>query len=398
MPVGAALELYRRRRIDPHALFSDAEIARAAAYHRPLRRVSRAESILLAAGVLVALGAHAGRHLLAALGLAGWAWQTLAVASGLVLAGTVLDLPFGRWRLAYERRWGFARQSTAAWLRDRALELAISLVLLDGLALGFVALARATPLWWLLTWLGVSLLSVLMVMVAPAVLSPLFNRFRPLEDAELVDATVALGRRVGVAIRQVLVMDASRRTAKHNAYFTGLGRTKRVVLWDTLLADYGRPATLAVLAHELGHWRRRHLPTMLAVTSAVTLPGLLALDAVLRAPAVQRWAGVSGPADPAGLLLAVAGVGLLQAAWLPVAAWLSRAWERQADRDALDLTGDPAAFVAMQRDLAVRNLSDVAPSRLAYLLASHPPAPERMGLAHARPALSAPGSGAGVGR
>jgi STE24 endopeptidase len=271
MPLGAsAFGSYRRRPMDPHAFFSEAEIARAGAYRGPLRRAGRAESTLLAGALLVALSAHAGLHLLAAFGLSGWAWQALAVSSVMVLAVGVLDLPFGRWRLAYERRWGFARQSTIGWARDRALELVISLVLLDGVSLGFVALARATPLWWLLTWLGVSVLSVLMAMVAPAVLSPLFNRFRPLEDPDLVAATVALGAQVGVAIRQVLVMDASRRTAKHNAYFTGLGRTKRVVLWDTLLADYGRAATLAVLAHELGHWRRHHLPTLLAMTSAVS--------------------------------------------------------------------------------------------------------------------------------
>ena len=333
------------------------------------------ESLLGTAVLAAAILAHAGPHL--APGLA-WAPRTLAVASALVAGGWLIDLPFGGWRLAHERRWGFARQRTAAWLSDRAKELAISLVLLPGAALGFVALVRASRLWWVLVWGGFVVLSVLMVMVAPTVLAPLFNRFRPLEDASLVQAAVDLGRRVGVDIRSVLVMDASRRTAKDNAYFTGIGRTKRVVLWDTLLAGYGPAPTLVVLAHELGHWRRRHLPALIALTAAVALPGILIARGALASPAVDRWAGVAGPGDPGILPLAAGLLVGLQVLWAPVAAAVSRAFERQADQDALELTGDRAAFVTLQHDLAVRNLSDVAPSRLGYLLATHPPAPERI--------------------
>ncbi|MEA2591397.1 MAG: endopeptidase [Actinomycetota bacterium] len=377
------LNLYRRLPADPRAWFTDGEIARAASYRRPLRRVGLAESLLGLALLVAAVATHAAARLLGGPGAAPWWVQVLEVVSVLVVAGTLLGLPFGAWRLGYERRWGFAHQTAGGWAADRLKELLVSLVLSNAAALGFFALVRTTPAWWLFAWAGAVVLSVVLAAVAPAVLAPLFNKFRPLDDPWLSERAVELGRRVGVRIRQVLVMDASRRTAKHNAYFTGLGRTKRVVLWDTLLADYEPSATLAVLAHELGHWRRRHLQRMLAISAAAMLPGLYALHLLLASPAVQSWAGIRGAADPAAVPVALLAVSVMQAVWMPVTLWLSRAWERQADMDALrwsDGDGGFDAFRGMQRDLAVKNLSDLAPSRWAYLLASHPPAAERMAL------------------
>jgi Zn-dependent protease with chaperone function len=387
--VGRNLRLYRRLPADPRAWFTDDEIARARAYRRPLRRAGLAESLLGLALLVAAVVTHAAGWVLRELGRASWPLQVVAVVSAVVVAGALLGLPFGAWRLGYERRWGFSRQSARGWATDRVKELALSLVLLNAAALGFFALVRATPLWWVFAWAGGVVLSVVLVAVAPAVLAPMFNKFRPLEDPWLSERAVDLGRRVGVRIRQVLVMDASRRTAKHNAYFTGLGRTKRVVLWDTLLADYEPAATLAVVAHELGHWRRRHLHRMLALSAAVMLPGLYVLHLLLASAAVQSWAGIRGPADPAAVPFALLAVSVMQALWMPVTLWFSRAWERQADLDALrwsDGDGGFDAFRGMQRDLAVKNLSDLAPSRWAYLLASHPPAAERMALSVLYPA------------
>jgi Zn-dependent protease with chaperone function len=358
-----------------------------------LRRVGLAESLLGLGLLVAAVATHSAGWGLRRLGPARWPLQVVEVVSALVVAGTLLGLPFGAWRLAYERRWGFSRQTAGGWAADRGKELAVSLVLSDAAALGFFALVRATRAWWVFAWAGAVVLSVVLVAVAPAVLAPLFNRFRPLDDPWLAERAVELGGRAGVRIREVLVMDASRRTAKHNAYFTGLGRTKRVVLWDTLLADYEPSATLAVVAHELGHWRRRHLQRMLAIGAAAMLPGLAVLHLLLASPHVQAWAGIRGAADPASVPVALLAVIAMQALWMPAAQWFSRAWERQADLDALRWSqhdGGFDAFRAMQRDLAVNNLSDLAPSRWAYLLASHPPAAERMALAASIPARMRP--------
>lgn len=372
---------HRAYRADPRSWFTEGEIARASEYRKPLRRAARVEAAagLLALGLTVALRGAA--HLAGGLhGRPGVA----AVTAALILGATAIDLPFSAWRRSHERRWGFSRQSTGGWVADHLKGLGVSLVLGCLVAVGAWSVIAATPQWWFWLWIAGSLLSALLAMVAPAVLAPLFNQFRELDDGELVAATVDLGRRLGVRIRRVLVMDASRRTAKHNAYFTGLGRTKQVVLWDTLLADYDRPATLAVLAHELGHWRRRHVHWQLATTSAALLPALLGLRLLLDIAGSHRWFAITGPADPAAIPLAVLALVIAQAAWLPVAGWISRTFERQADADAVAVTSDPEPFVAMMRDLAVKNLSDLAPSRWTYLLASHPPAAERMALATAR--------------
>jgi len=203
------------------------------------------------------------------------------VVSALVVAATALETPASAWRLGHERRWGFARQSTRGWALDRLKGLAVSLVLANAVALGFYAVVRSTSAWWIVAWVAAVAWSAVMAMLAPTILAPLFNRFHPLDDPWLVERAGELGRRVGVRVRQVLVMDASRRTTKHNAYFTGLGRTRRLVLWDTLVADCTPRQTLAVVAHELSHWRRRHGQRLLFAEAVVLGIGFAVLRLVL---------------------------------------------------------------------------------------------------------------------
>ena len=203
-------------------------------------------------------------------------------------------------------------------------------------------------------------------------LEPLFNRFdaargRPARRA----ICVALATRAGVPVRDVLVADASRRTRKVNAYVSGIGATRRVVLYDTLLREVPQPELEVVVAHELGHRRARHVAkgTVLAMLGAAA--GTLVV-----------WALLPDPQDPAiapTLLLISAVLELLA---LPFEAALSRRWERVADRFSLDVTADREAFRAVHHELALANLGDLDPPRLAYLLLfSHPTAPERIAAA-----------------
>ena len=210
--------------------------------------------------------------------------------------------------------------------------------------------------------------------VAPVVLEPLFNRFAALEDEALAGELRALAERAGVPVRDVLVADASRRTTKLNAYVSGLGRTRRVVLFDTLLAAAGEPEVRLVVAHELGHRRDRHV-------AKFTLLGMLGAAAAVALVWAVLGTRVAAPSElPLALLLLLA----LELAAMPAGAWLSRRWERAADRCSLELTGDAAAFERAHVELARRNLSDLAPPRLAYLLLfSHPTAPERLALGRA---------------
>jgi len=206
------------------------------------------------------------------------------------------------------------------------------------------------------------------------VLEPLFNRFRPLEDEALAADLRKLSERAGVPVREVLVADASRRTTKVNAYVSGIGRTRRVVLFDTLLAATDPAAVQVVVAHELGHRRDRHVAKLTALAMAGAAAAVLVLWAVL-------GTRVGEPRTlPEALLLFFA----LESVAAPALSWLSRRYERAADRCSLDLTQEPSAFARAHLELARRNLSDLEPPRPVYLLLfSHPTPPERLALGRA---------------
>ena len=309
---------------------------------------------------------------LLSLGGLGWFGDAVVWAVVVLAAASVASLPLGLWLgLVRERRFGLSTQTLRGWLADRAKGEAIELVLAGAVWGAAIALVHAFPRWWPLpAAAALALFILVMSFVAPVVLEPVFNRFRPLEDERLAAELRALADRAGVPVRDVLVADASRRTTRTNAYVSGLGPTRRVVVWDTLLADAGEPELKLIVAHELGHRRDRHVlkGTLLAMAGAVALVLLL-------------WVALGTPAPndfPRAALL-FSGVELVA---LPILAAVSRRWERAADRCSLELTGDREAFVSAHVSLARKNLSDLDPPRLAYLmLFTHPTPPERLALA-----------------
>jgi STE24 endopeptidase len=301
-----------------------------------------------------------------------WLAAPLFAAASVALA-TLARLPVTVWRgWVHERRWGFSTQSPSGFAADFLKKLLAACVLSAIPVTAVVALSRAFPSWWpAVAAPGAALLVLLLGFAAPVVLEPLFNRFTPLEDRRLADDLLALAARAGVPVSDVLVADASRRTRKVNAYVSGLGATRRVVLYDTLLRKVPQAELEVVVAHELGHRRARHVAKGTA---------LAMLGAVLATLVV--WALLPDPQDPAiaPTLLLISGV--LELLALPFGAALSRRWEREADRFSLAVAGDPDAYRTMHRDLALANLGDLRPPRLAYLLLfSHPTAPERIALA-----------------
>src|SRR5947209_19885915 len=185
----------------------------------------------------------------------------------------VACLPLDVWRgLVRERRFGLSTQTLRGWLADWAKGELVELVLAAAVWVAAVGLVRALPRWWPLpAAAALALFVLLMSFVGPVVLEPLFNRFRPLEDGRLAGELRALAERAGVPVRAVLVADASRRTTRTNAYVSGLGPTRRVVVWDTLLAEADERELKLILAHELGHRRERHVlqGTLLAMAGAV---------------------------------------------------------------------------------------------------------------------------------
>jgi Zn-dependent protease with chaperone function len=347
-------------------LFTADEIARARAYHRPLY-------LALVFDLSLSLGVTA----FAAFGWLGrelWSWTTgswwVRTLLFTLLLVAVLDgvrLPLSLWRgFVRERRWGFSTQTLRGWLWDHVKGIAIAYVLAAAGFLLLFAAIRVVGGWWpAVAAPGAALLALVIGFLAPVVLEPVFNRFRPLTDAELAAALRALAARAGVPVRDVLVSDASRRTRKHNAYVSGLGRTRRVVVFDTLLAEATRPELEVVVAHELGH--RRHRDVLKG-----TALGMVAAAATV----LVLW-----PLDPTPrhIPLLMFAVALFELAGTPLFAFVSRRFERRADRFALSLTRDSSAFEAAFRRLARANLADLDPPRLVYaFLFTHPTFPERL--------------------
>ena len=290
----------------------------------------------------------------------------------------LLRLPFTLYSSYFwQHRWGFSTQSLGSWwldyLKGAGLELALTAV---GVLFFFWLLNRWPGAWWLAGAALFSLWLVFQTFLWPVVVSPLFNRFVPAEDPALLGMVWELSGKARIPVDQVLIMDGSRRTTRSNAYFAGLGKTRRIVLYDTLLAKYPPDEVKAVVAHEMAHWRQGHILQGLAWGILGSFVGWGLLFALLRGavPPTTRY-----PPET----LAVALLFLLWVSFVssPVQNAVSRAMEREADRVAVMLTGDVPAAIRLQVDLADKNLSDIAPPAfIRWFSYTHPPAPERIRL------------------
>ncbi len=272
---------------------------------------------------------------------------------------------------------GLATQSWRDWARDVVKTSAIEMGLAAVAAPAGVALMRRMPRWWWLPGAGLVVAGASgMTLLAPVALEPLFNSYTPLPASELRDDVLALARQARVEVGEVYEVDASRRTTAANAYVTGLGPTKRVVLFDTLLSQFTRDETRLVVAHELAHVRHRDVPRGLALLALAAPAGMCAAAQITR-----RLVG-SAPADASTLPALALSLGLVSAAIGTVSSALSRRVESRADAFSLCLTDMPEPFVAFEQRIVKQNLSDPAPPRwLTQLLGSHPPTVERIGIA-----------------
>lgn len=355
------------------------EADRARSYHDPRYRAILAD--VLVGLVLLAVLAFTGVGGALAPDSLPEALGAFLLGALVVVLSSLVRLPLTIWLgLTHERAFGFSRQSGRDFAADRMKAVAIGAVLTGLGSAGLVGAAQLFPgAWPAVAATGAALLVLLLSFVAPVLLEPVFNRFRPLADTELRDAVLGLAAEAGVPVREVLVADASKRTTKLNAYVSGLGATRRVVLFDTLVAEATTPEVLTVVAHELGHRRYRHvaIATGIAMTAAVGF--ILVLWALLSAEGLLDATGADGAADarivPSVLLAGT----LLGLALAPLQAALSRSWEYASDRFAVEQTRDLGAFESAFGRLEASNLPDPDPPRLVYLwLFSHPTVPERL--------------------
>jgi len=334
-------------------------------------------AILLAVVVSGVYGDVASR--LSATGLPSVA-QGVAVLAGAVLAGRILSAPFDAYEtFVVEERFGFNNQTIALWLRDLVVGTVVALAF-GGLLAGAVLLAvDALPtLWPVVGWALVVGFSLVMMIVYPRVIAPLFNDFDPIDDGALREAVEDVFERAGFECEQVYEMDASRRSSHSNAYFVGFGRAKRVVLFDTLVEQMDRTAIQAVLAHELAHWKKAHIWKQV-VASAVQMAVVFGF---LWWVTTSQW--VYAAFGLPGETYAALGLGLLYATPIlsltaPLTNRLSLAHEREADDFAAETMGGSAAMTRALRTLAGENLSNPFPHpAYAAFNLTHPPIPERI--------------------
>jgi STE24 endopeptidase len=378
---------------EPTRDFSAAEIAAADAFHadvRPPALLSLGTGLVATALVgLTPVGAALVRRLPSP----AWAPVLVPAVTGgvLVLAAVrLVTLPLASWQESMRRDAGLSTRDWTAWAVDVGKGFALSTTLTVAGVVAVVLLARRSPQrWWATAAPGAAGLVVVASLAYPLVVEPVFNRFEPLPDGPLRASLLRLAESEGVTVGDVLVADASRRTTTLNAYVSGLGPTRRVVLYDTLLDSAPDDEIRVVVAHELAHARENDVlaGTLVGAGGAALL--VLLLAAVAARTPLPRAAGLGTPGpdrSPLGqaaavpFVLAVATVlGVIAG---PVEAAVSRQVEARADVVALDLTRDPATFTRMQRTLALTALSDVDPPPLLYLwFASHPTAPGRIALA-----------------
>lgn len=364
------------------ATFTDEDVARHGAYRAPAY-LYLAMSLLLQAAGLVVLATTLVPAFVARIETlpGGWVTKVAAVTILVVVTGTLLALPLSYVRtFSMEHAWGLSTQTPIAWVADAGRSLAVGAITSLVAALAFFGLARAFPRsWWLWGWAAFSVLTILLAFLWPIVIAPLFNKFTPLGAGTLRDRVVHLADEAGVQLEEVLVADASKRTTAENAYVAGIGSSKQMVLYDTLVAAGNEAETAYVAAHELGHEVHDHIWKSIALTSVSLLAGFGFLRWLAGRSEVWSWAGATGITDPRALpvlaLIVLVG-GLL---FLPVQNAISRRFEREADRVAISLTGDPDTAVKVYRRLAFSNLADLRPPRVAaWGLFSHPPIPERI--------------------
>lgn len=306
----------------------------------------------------------------------------LAYVLMLSLISELVGLPLAFYSgFLLERRYGLSNEPPGAWLLDQAKSFGIGLVLGGGAASAVYRLMRWSPDWWWL-WAGAlfALFIVVLTNLAPVVLLPLFYSVKPLDREGLRARLLGLAERAGARVLGAYEWGLAEKTRKANAALAGIGGTRRILVSDTMLAEYSEEEIEVVLAHELAHHVHGDIWKGIAFESALVVAGFYLAALVLSAGV--ELVGLRGIADVAGMPVLLLAAGLVSVVMLPAAHAMSRAFERSADRFALNLTGNPSAFISAMRRLGAQNLAEENPSRVVqWLFYSHPPIAERLAAA-----------------
>lgn len=307
-----------------------------------------------------------------------WSQVVFILAAGILLS--IPSLPFEWWeQFNLEERFGFNKSTATLWLTDKLKGLALMIAIGFPLLWALLSLVKWVGAWW---WIwGFALIfgfQLLMLVLYPKLILPLFNKLTPLPEGELRNRLMALGERTGFRASTIEVIDGSKRSGHSNAYFTGFGRFRRIVLFDTLVAQLSAEELEAVLAHEIGHYRRGHVPKMIALAAGMMFGGFAVIAWLARSPWFNQSFGF--PANelaPSFLLFGLLS-GLVTFWFSPMTNLLSRRHEYEADAFAREAVGGPGPMVGALRKLAQKNLSNLTPHPwFSTFFYSHPTLVER---------------------
>ncbi len=300
---------------------------------------------------------------------------------GLLLAQTLIDIPFSLYRtFVIEERFQFNASTPKLWITDLLKSLVLGMILLSLLTAGSLALVQASPnLWWLWVWGLFAFITLLLMYLSPVLIEPLFFKFQPLQDQELAERVKDVMKQAGLQVERVQQVDASRRSKHSNAYFTGIGRVKRIVLFDTLLEQMSDDEILGVLAHEAGHWKLGHIWKRLLSMELVALVVCWLFWLVLSWDGLSGWFGLAELSFVGEVLLVGFLASLVSFPLTPISSLRSRRHEWQADQFARNLTGEPKSLASALVKLCKENLSNLHPHPFyAWFYYSHPPVVERI--------------------
>ena len=306
----------------------------------------------------------------------------------------LVELPFGYYNtFVVEQKFGFNRSTLKLWTFDHIKAGLVSAALFAAvLSVLLLFIAWSPRLWWFWGFIFLSAVQLVMAILYPVVLAPLFNKFEPVRDVELSEKIRTQMEKSGIRVKKILQMDAGLRSRHTNAYFTGIGKTKQIVLFDTLIESHTHDEILAVLAHEAGHYRKKHVLKQLLIFSSFSLAAFYVTWLFIQWPLLFSTFGFGAPLSYAGLFLA--GVFWRKAGFFlqPLYMKISRRFEREADSFAVAMLGGGAPMISALKRLSADNLSNLNPHPLyVWFHYSHPPVAERVAALEGKQEVSSVG-------
>ena len=296
-------------------------------------------------------------------------------------ASTFLSIPFSLYStFKIENKYGFNTTTPKLWLTDFLKSILVSTILMGIVALVGLWLIQSSPnYWWIWVWGFFLIFSLFMMYISPYVIEPLFNKFTPIEEEGIEDKIKKLMQKVNLKVSRIFKMDASKRSRHTNAYFTGIGRVKRIILYDTLLEKMNHDEILSVLAHEAGHWKKKHVLKMIIVLELISLIGIYISFRILQTDLLTALFQIKqGTFFAKVVILGFIG-GIISLPFIPLSNYVSRRFEREADSFACELTGNSESMASALIKLSRDNLSNLHPHPLyAAFYYSHPPIVQRI--------------------